>query len=262
MIIYTTLFAAVVLLSFISCCFCCCTNESTSVTATIDEDNIVNHDSTRPTIKRLKWGILSTNAIFIATAGLLFAFIFTFDADNSWEHLGHAAAFYYPFCYGLLAFIGLYAVLYPLCSTMKEWQRLPPIYKVLGCIPLCGSLIMLTIVLVTFIASDKTQTATELTIGSDMAFNDRCYVCGVGKEVGAPDTFVVFPGSPPRTCSDLQAAGEARRISVQYCALLPSMVDVCNCQPVTPIGPLAPTTPESETPSPVTVSPVSEDPKF
>jgi len=68
--------------------------------------------------------------------------------------------------------------------------------------------------------------------GVASGFKEKCSVCGEGKKVGKDDGIFVFPDQPAISCMDLQKSGEDGRIPLGQCAFLPTLVGVCECEPI------------------------------
>jgi hypothetical protein len=56
-----------------------------------------------------------------------------------------------------------------------------------------------------------------------------CSVCGEGLCVGNPDAIFSFPEQPSLSCGTLQTAGSKGQIPFNQCAMLASLIDVCEC---------------------------------
>lgn len=104
-----------------------------------------------------------------------------------------------------------------------------------------------------------------------------CSICGEGKHVGAPEAIFAFGSYPELPCGMFEGIGVTGELAPLECAVLPQLIDVCQCQscsdepnditnapitqPVTP-SPIAPSpvSPAPITPSPVIPSPVTPVP--
>jgi hypothetical protein len=58
-----------------------------------------------------------------------------------------------------------------------------------------------------------------------------CSVCGPDSCIGNPDAIFAFPGQPEFPCGILQDAGYGGSIPLEQCALLPFVLEICECVP-------------------------------
>lgn len=78
-------------------------------------------------------------------------------------------------------------------------------------------------------------------LASTRGQEEGCSVCGDGQRIGTPEAVFAFPGQPSVPCGSLQDAGAAGLISLSQCPFFPSLIGVCECEPIAPVSPPTPT---------------------